>query len=164
MARPVRQRPLLRRTETVRQGVRAAPHARSCPSADRGTPHAAVALPLSLRRRNADQMFARCRSGARSFTFSILDRRFSSLCNLRAGSADRVDESVADEVTGPLRAAFVRPAADPPQLLEPNGAGKAVKVLRPAQRPGQLPPDDVVHYVRTALKVLDDPRSQISVA
>ena len=79
-------------------------------------------------------------------------------------SADLADESIADEVIGSLRAAFVRPAPRPPQLLEPNGADEPAKSGGLTERSGQVPPDDVVHYVRAAIEVTDDPRSPISVA
>jgi len=82
----------------------------------------------------------------------------------RLDPADRADESVADEVTGSLGAAFVRPAPRAPQLLQPNGAYEPAKSGRLTERSGKVPPDDVVHHVRAALELSDDPRSPISVA
>src|SRR4026207_1722205 len=82
----------------------------------------------------------------------------------RLDPADRADESVADEVTGSRRAAFVRPTPHAPQLLEPNGAHELAKSGGLTERLGKVPPQDVVHHVRAALELLDDPRSPISVA
>ena len=82
----------------------------------------------------------------------------------RLDPADRADESVADEVAGSFRAAFVRPTPRAPQLLEPNGAHELTKSGGLAHWSGQVPPDDVVHHIRAAIEVMDDPRSPIGVA
>jgi len=81
----------------------------------------------------------------------------------RLDPADRADESVADEVTGSLGAAFVRPAPRAPQLLEPNGGDEPAKSGGLTERLGKVPPHYAVHYVRAALEVMHDPRCPISV-
>src|SRR5688572_12979437 len=125
----------------------------------RGSPAEEPRVSFSVLTRASSSLFSSGTNGRRFVAISApsrVDARHRA--KYRLDPADLADESVADEVIGSLQAAFVRPAPRPPQLLESNGAGKTVKVLRPAQRPGYLPPDDVVHHVRAAAQALDGPQ------
>src|SRR6185503_15247486 len=98
-------------------------------------------------------------SGSRS-----ISPRTEDGCEYTPRSADLADESVADEATGSLWAALVRPAPHSPQLLQPDIPYELTKSGGLTERSGKVPPHDVVHYIRSALEVMDDPHCPISVA